>query len=251
MTLSTVANREKPINGYSREDTRLIQTVRGQSRMRCLLGLQIFTLVFILATIVSLYCIAVPVMREWKNSKHTNKDNLKKFGNVSTLYALDPLAHSLSFGDGKYGEIFDKSSVYNRRSELDFNTYKNGSFSTGVEGAQRGVIIDLGTGEQLRNRYKYQDTVGSGQGFASIHRKGETLFILKNLPYERKFQPMTESAELFRDGQSTASAPIALGHFYLVRLIDPNEAGFERLVKMIVIAYEPNQWVTIRWSLIE
>ena len=142
-------------------------------------------------------------------------------------------------------------SIYNQRSELDFNAYNTNSFSTGIEGAEIGVILDLGTGEELKRRYGYEETVGGGEGFTSIHRKDRTVYIIRDRPYQGKFQPMTESAQLFRGGATNAHVPIQHGHFYLLRLTDQLEPKFERIVKMIVLAFQPDQWVTIRWAILE
>jgi hypothetical protein len=61
---------------------------------------------------------------------------------------------------------------------------------------------------------------------------------------------MEESEELFREGRSIANASVNLGHVYILRITDRTEAAFERLVKMLVIAYKPNEWVTIRWEVL-
>jgi hypothetical protein len=42
-------------------------------------------------------------------------------GGVTTLYTLDPLAHTLCFADGKDGSVFQENEVRNRCSDIDFN----------------------------------------------------------------------------------------------------------------------------------
>jgi hypothetical protein len=61
---------------------------------------------------------------------------------------------------------------------------------------------------------------------------------------------MQESAELFREGRSSGTASIRLGHLYVLRITDRFEAALELIVKLLVIAYEPNERVTIRWEVL-
>jgi hypothetical protein len=41
-----------------------------------------------------------------------------------------------------------------------------------------------------------------------------------------------------------------LGHIYLVRIVDSKDKSFQQLVKLIVIAYRPEEAVTVRWELL-
>ena len=49
---------------------------------------------------------------------------------------------------------------------------------------------------------------------------------------------------------SSANAPIQLGHIYLVRITDTKDKGFQQIVKLLVIAYRPDEAVTVRWELL-
>jgi hypothetical protein len=166
---------------------------------------------------------------------------------VATLYALDPLAQSLCFADGMPGHVFQENEVKNRCSDVDFGGYNEGSFTVGVEGARRGVIVDLGDATGLRERYGYAETVGGGQGFASLHVEGGRALILKS-GRPRAFQELKESAQLFGEARVSASAPVKVGHIYLIRLTDDYDENFQRLGKMKVISYTPGESVTIRWQ---
>ncbi|HKO41958.1 MAG TPA: hypothetical protein VJU84_01605 [Pyrinomonadaceae bacterium] len=101
-------------------------------------------------------------------------------GGLITLYALDPLARTFCFADGKDGHIFQNYEVRNRCSDIDFNNYNAGNFTVGVEGARLGRIIDLGTALELKQRYGYEETVGNGQGFASLHIEDGRIVVLKD-----------------------------------------------------------------------
>lgn len=247
MTFMTV---EKVINGGSLEDSRVARGTRKGCTMKWLIGMQIFSTILILLMMGTFYLFAYPIIKEINVFQNTTLNYSTPNEKIVTLCALDPLARTFCFGDGKYGQMFSDRSVYNRRSDIDFNNYNNGSFSVGIEGAEVGTIINLGSTADVQAKYKYQETIGNGQGFASIHRKNRTIFILKNNSYGHIFQPMEESNELFQSGRSVASASVNLGHLYLVRITDATDVGFERIVKMLVIAYQPNEWVTIRWEVL-
>ncbi len=170
-------------------------------------------------------------------------------GGIVTLYAIDPLARTFCFADGKDGHIFQNNEVRNRCSDIDFNNYNAGSFTVGVEGGRVGRIIDLGNAAELRQRYGYEETVGNGQGFASLRVENDRVVILKDRR-SQAVQELRESALMFQEGTSGASAPIKLGNIYLMRLTDRHDRTFQRIVKLMVIAYTPNESVTIRWQVL-
>jgi hypothetical protein len=177
---------------------------------------------------------------------------VKTIGGIATLYALDPLAHTFSFGDGREGGVFYQNEIRNRASDIDFGNYNDGAFSVGVEGGRIGVIIDLGTPEELKRRYGYGETVGNGQGFASLRAAGGKIFIFKDRQERQTHseQELNEAAPLFAGGKSSASAPVKLGHIYLVRLTDTYDKTFERIVKLVVISYAPGESATFRWQVL-
>lgn len=173
---------------------------------------------------------------------------------VVTLYARDPLAQTFCFNDGKYGTVLQENEVRNRCSDVSFNSYKENSFSVGIEGAKQGRIIDLGTPDELQKKYGYPETVGKGQGFASIQLQGGKIFILKDKKRTvrtAELQELTEADDLFQiKVENYKSIPVKLGNIYLLRLTDERDKNFERIIKVLVTAYQPNESVTIRWQVI-
>jgi len=253
MTFATREKQEKIVTVGSSGHLLIADKPREQNKIKCLVGFQIFTTFFILLMVVIFYAVGYSIVKETKvfiNVTNNTHGDCNQKENIVTLYALDPLARTFCFDDGKYGQMFSDWCVYNRRSDIDFNNYNKGNFSVGIEGGEVGTIIDLGSSADLQKKYKYQETMGNGQGFASIHRKNNTILILKDDPYNHTFQRMEESSELFRDGRSVASASVNLGHLYILRITDHTQTSFERIVKMLVIAYKPNEWVTIRWQVL-
>jgi hypothetical protein len=169
-------------------------------------------------------------------------------GGIVTFYALDPLTRTFCFADGKDGHVFQHNEVSNRCGDVDFNNYNIGSFTVAVDGGRVGRIVDLGNATELRQRYRYEETVGNGQGFASLRVEDGRVVILKDRRVHT-VQELRESALLFQEGVSNASATIRLGNLYLVRLNDLHDRTF-RIIKLMVIAYTPNESVTIRWQVL-
>src|ERR1700704_4764983 len=80
-------------------------------------------------------------------------------GGVITLYALDPLAQSFCFRDAGDGHMFQEHEVRNRCSDINFNSYYAEQFAVGIEGGRVGAIVDLGTADDLKKKYGYEETV--------------------------------------------------------------------------------------------
>jgi hypothetical protein len=174
----------------------------------------------------------------------------KKRGGLITLYALDPLSRTLCFSDGKEGFVIDKNRWGNRCSDLSFNLAPNGSFVTGIEVNRIAAIVDLGTANDLRGRYGYEDADNGGVGFASLRLDGGKIMILKDDHVEETYQPLQEGPKLFTEVGPSANAPIKLGHIYLVRIADQKDKSFQQIAKLIVVAYRPDESVTLRWELL-
>jgi hypothetical protein len=135
----------------------------------------------------------------------------------------------------------------NRCSDL---SYGGGSFVSGIEVDRVAAIVDLGTADELRQRYGFEDANGGGTGFASLHLDGDKVMVLKEDLRKPEYQPLQEGPKLFTELAPSATAPIKLGHIYLVRVADKKDKSFQQLVKLIVIAFRPDEAVTLRWELL-
>lgn len=171
-------------------------------------------------------------------------------GGVATLYWFDPLARAFCLRDGRAGLTFQENRLTNRCSDLSFTTAGGGSLVTGIEAERIGVLVDLGTADELRERYGYEDADAGGEGFASLRVQEGRLMILKEDGPQEKLQPLKESSALFTTARPSANAPVRLGHIYLLRIEDAKDRSFQLLAKLIVIAYRPNESVTLRWELL-
>ncbi len=169
---------------------------------------------------------------------------------IVTLYERDPLAQAFCFRDANYGKVFQDGEVRNRCSDITYGSYRPDNFSVGVEGARQGIIIDLGTPDDLQRKYGYEETVGNGQGFASLRVKEGKVYVLQDRR-TKTLQELKESEQLFQTPTSAmGSLPVKLGYIYLLRLTDRYEKDFELIVKLLVVAYTPNESVTIRWQIL-
>lgn len=166
---------------------------------------------------------------------------------LATLYYHDPLSHSMSFASGREGGMFQDHMVKNHGSDIDFGHYVSDAFTIGIEGGRRGAIIDLGSATDLKKQYGYSETVGSGQGFASIRLDGNGFVILKD--YDRQTTQALQGTDSLLGplDDHNVSVPVKNGHLYLMRLTDRHDPAFERIVKFQVVSYTPQESVTLRW----
>jgi len=174
----------------------------------------------------------------------------KKRGGIFTMYVLDPLARTMCFSDGKEGFAFVSNDWRNRCSDLGYILASNGSLVSGIEVNRVAAIVDLGTPDELRQHYSFEEATGGGIGFASLHLNGDKIMVLKEDIRKPEYQPLQEGPKLFTEVAPSATAPIKLGHIYLVRIADKKDTSFQQLVKLMVIAYRPEESVTLRWELL-
>ena len=174
----------------------------------------------------------------------------KKRGGIFTMYAHDPLARTMCFSDGKEGFAFVDNDWRNRCSDLGYIQAGGGSLASGIEVNRVAAIVDLGTPDEFRQRYGFEEAPGGATGFASLHLAGNKIRVLKQDITKPEYQPLQESAKLFTELAPSANAPIKLGHIYVVRIADKTDTSFQQLVKLMVIAFRPEESVTLRWELL-
>ena len=176
----------------------------------------------------------------------------RKRTGIFTIYAVDPLARTLCFNDGKEGMAFVNNKWENRCSDLSYTLAGGGSLVSGIELNRVAAIVDLGTAGDLRGRYGYDDADNGGVGFAALHLEGGKIMILQDdsNPAKLTWQPVQEAAKL-AELKPSANAPIHVGHIYLLRIADSRDKNSQQLdIKLMVIAYRPEEAVTVRWELL-
>jgi hypothetical protein len=176
----------------------------------------------------------------------------RKRGGIFTMHALDPVSRSLCFNDGKEGMAIGNNLWENRCSDLSYTFAGGGSLVAGIESNRVAAIVDIGTADQLREKYGFDDAERGGNGFASLRLEGSKIMILQDnsKPDKLEWQPLQEAAKLFSEVRANANAPIQLGHVYLVRTLDQRDKNFQQIVKLMVIGYRPEESVTVRWELL-
>lgn len=186
----------------------------------------------------------------WSDARSTPEESEETPRRLTTLYALDPIATSLDFETGEYGGVITDHKKYSRKADIDFSSYFDGEFRVGIGGGLNGVILDLGTADELKEKYGYTETVGGGQGFASIRFQGRSIVILKD--YATGGVTLLREARALFDKPTDDSShlPVKSGHIYLVRITDPRDRKYELTVKMIVVAHKPGEFATIRWDVL-
>ena len=173
----------------------------------------------------------------------------KKRAGIFTMYALDPFARTLCFNDGKEGMASTNHQWGNRCSDLSYST--TGHLVAGIEIDRVAAIVDLGTANELRERNGYEDAENGGVGFASLRLEGDKITVIQaDNDAKPIWRMLKESPRLFTQLTASANAPIKLGHIYLVRIADTKDKNFQRIAKLMVIAYRPDEAVTLRWELL-
>ncbi len=152
---------------------------------------------------------------------------------ATTLYTNDPLRSSYDFDRADYGAVVQDGQVKNAGSHIAFGTFREGAFSVGVQGGDTGVIVDLGTDDEVAQRIGAVQTVGGGQGFAGL-----TLG-------ESGFNDARANGLLTTEPRGTADADVRLRHVYVVRIVRPPREDL--VVKLLVVSFTLNESAGFQW----
>jgi hypothetical protein len=168
---------------------------------------------------------------------------------IITLYANDPVQSSFCLDDGSAGYQINGNKCFNRCSHVAFDIYHQEKLTAGIQGSERGYWVDLGPAKLLAERFGYQETVGLGQGFSSLHYAPDNQQVMILKDYENQtYQPLKEAEWLFDRKNNRSEVAIVVGHIYLLRLKLSRNNGEQVFAKFIVLAYKPGESVTLRWA---
>ncbi len=209
------------------------------------------TLAFCVATLglaFALYAQSGSRGGDGANAGGMQHESLRPQG-LTSLYAADPIARTMNFTDGAYGGVIQDYMVKNANSDIDFGGYLHNAFTVGIEGGREGAIVDLGLAATLGPRYGFQETVGGGQGYASIRLIDGELHILADYDNQTT-QPLAKAAQLV-PGRNAASMAVHAGHVYVVRIVGRHDQSFELIVKFMVVEFRAGESVTLRWHRIK
>lgn len=226
--------------------------------MRTLFRQTLFALGLLFVCFTAVSAQAPSVVNGANASVHTgSRMTYELKGGVVTLYPRDQLASTLCFLDGGDGLIIEQGEARNRCSHLRLENRVLDSIGSqemlvvGVQGGQYGTLVDLGEENQITKRYDY--LTWPGAAFNSIRLSEGKILILKDTR-TKAFDELKEAAPLFEAVTSRASTMpgrlIAVGHIYVARITDRNDANVDMWVKILVLAHTPGQMVTMRWELL-
>jgi len=184
---------------------------------------------------------ALSVSAQQFASRSTRATTLPPTSTISTLYTNDPIANTLCFADGNEGGVFQDGEARNRCSHIEFDRYKAGNLSVGIEGGESGTILDLGTSGDLHT---------NNQAFPGIHFIDGKVLLLITIQRKETRQELTQAAQIFQDSKGIASVEAKSGHIYLARITDRYKKDFQILVKLLVLTARPGESVTFRWELL-
>jgi len=192
----------------------------------------------LILSLATLSCLSLSVSAQQFVS-NSRASTLPPVSNISTLYSNDPVAHTLCLIDGREGGVFQEGEARNRCSHIDFDTYKLGNLTVGIQGGEAGAVVDLGSWRDLR----------TNQAFPRIRFiEGKVLMVQD--PRFGKPEELTAAAQLFQPSKSLASVEALPGHIYLARITDRHNKDFQILVKLLVLTAKPGESVTFRWELL-
>jgi hypothetical protein len=206
--------------------------------------------ILIVSAVLIAFCFAHILRAQTPTTPDEKASQPRKTSGIFTMYALDPLARSFCFNDGKEGMRIANHQWGNRCSDLSFSLVSGGTLVSGIEVDRAAVIVDLGTNNDLRERYGFDDTENGAVGFASLRLEGNKIMVLQEDVSKPVWTTLKEGAALFNETRASANASIKLGHIYLVRIADSKNQGFRQIAKLMVIAYRPEESVTLRWEVL-
>ena len=195
---------------------------------------------FHLVVLASLLLIAssATVSAQQFASSSSRASTLPNVSTISTLYSNDPLANTLCLTDGREGGVFQNGEARNRCSHIEFDRYKLGNLSVGIQGGESGTIVDFGNERDLQ----------TNQAFARIrYVDGKIVSVNQQI---KKAEELARAAQLFETGKSVASIEARPGHIYLARITSPHDKDLQIIVKLIVLSVKPGESVTFRWELL-
>lgn len=172
-------------------------------------------------------------------------------GGVARMYVHDPEAHSLSLLTGEPGGVLEGNGIFNHDSHLRF-AHDASWFEVGVQAGQDGALLDLGTASHMSSAYGYEETIGAGEGFASLRWQDQQLWISGPTGNRAAVQPVLGQERLFETDPAagTERAWIQLGHTYVARIWSRNDPDFVLVTKFKVIEHHPGMATTVRWEVL-
>ena len=158
---------------------------------------------------------------------------------LAELFAKDPLRHNYDFVRSDYGAIIQNGTLYNAGSHLDYSSYSANEFTVAIQGGNQGLIVDLGSDDEVAASLGVAQTGGGGQGFAGLVLHADGHF---GLPAADAVLDRPKS-----DVKYEAHAPPKKAHVFLIRIVDSYDAQLDLVVKLFVVSLTDGDRVAFEW----
>jgi hypothetical protein len=155
------------------------------------------------------------------------------------LVAADPLRHTFDFVRGRYGSVIENGQVRNAGSHIDYANLIPDEFAVGVQGGERGIIVDLGPDAAVAGKLGVTETVGSGQGYAALALESGKF----NDP---DAAPVLGTPPSQLSMSTTGHARPFRGHVYALRVV--RDGASDLVVKLLVVSVTDGQSVDFEWT---
>ncbi len=157
---------------------------------------------------------------------------------LAELYATDPLRHNYDFVREDYGGVIQHGTLYNAGSHIDYSTYYANDFTVAIQGGNRGLIVDLGTDDEVAAGLGVMQTGGGGQGFAGLLlREGHFGLAAADAVLDRPKSEIMYEAH---------AAPKNM-HVLLIRIVDSSDPTLDLVVKLAVVSLASGDRVAFEW----
>ena len=172
---------------------------------------------------------------------------------LTTLYAMDPSSSCIRLTDGEPGRGILGNWPENLGGHLNFGGLLKDGFGVAYQDWQLGTILDIGPYTQLHPEQANYEEVGSFIGFASLSRIADEATFTRSMWIHDGTEPyggaqVAGVEDLWLPNGTKETAPVKLGHVYLIRIVHELEDMRELvMVKALVVDHTPGVSVTIRW----
>lgn len=163
-----------------------------------------------------------------------------------------PAASTLCLLDGAYGMVEKDGQVLNRNSHVDFEHYQAGCLTAGIQGGDRGQIIDLGDEADLMARVHGPPLQALRWRDESVVAEGDELIAPDPVGAPEAFHEarrwlatLLSVPALAPNASPMQSAQIKPGHIYFVRIAASRDPA-EIVALVLVEEYDVGKRVKLR-----
>lgn len=168
---------------------------------------------------------------------------------LTTLYRFDPVLSSISLQTGELGARIVDGELQLLEADIAYGR-PEGGLQAGLSEDRPAQILDMGTLQQLAQVYGYETPDGYSQFWASMRLDGDELEVAE-VEIEDRYQEVTEYRSLLKLRPRVLDrTEVRAGHVYMIRITDRRDRRYELIAKLLILAHDPGERVTFRWSVL-